>query len=344
MIKIVSTLFLICAVTGGWFLFSEIYRAPAREADSVVFTIEQGESVSALAKRLENDQIIRHSWLFTRFIALKEMDKKIQAGTYEVKTPITLARVVSALDRPSFEEREITILPGWGLREIAEYFEKEGVATTEEFYQLVGKPAFNYKILDRRGETVNSDLKVLEDKPKYANLEGYLAPDTYRIYKDAKLEEIILKLVDHRNSQITEEMYAQIKNSGFSFYEILTMASILEREVRSEKDKAKVSDLFWRRYDAGWAFQADSTVHYTIGKSGDVFTTSVDRATNSAWNTYKYPGLPLGPISNPGIESIIAAIYPEKNEEWYFMTTFEGEVKYGKTLAEHNANVNRYLR
>ncbi|EKE05872.1 MAG: hypothetical protein ACD_19C00173G0002 [uncultured bacterium] len=344
MYKIVSTLLLVFVVSVGLFLYSEIYRTPVQDVESVIFTIESGESVASLAKRLESENIIRNPWLFVRFVALKELDKKIQVGTYEVTKPITLARVVEALDKPSFEEREITIIPGWGLREIADYFEKEKIATKDEFYSLVGEPAVNYKILGKRGENLNSDLKVLEDKPNYANLEGYFAPDTYRIYKDATLEEIVLKLIGHRNSQITEEMYAQIKNSGHSFYEILTMASILEREVRSEKDKAKVSDLFWRRYEENWGFQADSTVHYAVGKSGNVFTTSADRATNSAWNTYKYAGLPLGPISNPGIESIIAAIYPEKNDNWYFMTTMEGEVKYGKTLEEHNINVNKYLR
>jgi UPF0755 protein len=116
------------------------------------------------------------------------------------------------------------------------------------------------------------------------------------------------------------------------------MASLLEREVRSPADKKKVSDLFWRRYAMGWALQADSTVHYVHGKKGDVFTTSAERKIDSPWNTYKYPGLPIGPISTPSLNAIMAAIYPEKNEYWYFLTTPEGEVKYAKTLEEHNAN------
>jgi len=122
------------------------------------------------------------------------------------------------------------------------------------------------------------------------------------------------------------------------------MASILEREVRSKDDKAIVSDLFWRRYNLNWALQADSTVHYAVRKKGDVFTTREDRDSVSPWNTYKYPGLPLGPISSPSLGSIMAAIYPEGNNYWYFLTDSDGAVHYAKNLDEHNQNVQKYLR
>jgi len=123
----------------------------------------------------------------------------------------------------------------------------------------------------------------------------------------------------------------------------LTLASIVEREVRGERDRKKVADIFWRRLDMNWALQADSTVHYAVGKTGNVFTSKEDRDSLSPWNTYKYPGLPLGPISNPDLESIMASIYPEPNEYYYFLTDEEGVVHYGKTLEEHNENRRKYL-
>jgi len=153
----------------------------------------------------------------------------------------------------------------------------------------------------------------------------------------------VQKLITERESQFTDQMYADIVKSGHSVFEVLTMASILEREVRDSKDRKLVSDLFWRRYDQNWALQADSTVHYAVGKNGTVFTTAEDRDSLSPWNTYRYPGLPIGPISTPSLDSIMASIYPQSNEYWYFLTDKDGVVRYGKTLEEHNLNRQKYL-
>jgi len=329
---------------GVWFLYSEIHSAEAQHVDTLTFSIEEGESVHALATRLEEEHVIRHAWLFKKYIVWKGIDRDIRQGSFSVSSPITLARVVKSLENPSVGERTITIIPGWGLRDIAEYFESEGIASSTSFYEVVGLPAHNYKASGQYAPQPFDDVAVLQDKQDYFGLEGYLSPDTFRVFKSASVTDVVLKLVQHRDSQFTEEMYADIEKSGRSVYETIIMASLIEREVRGEKDKALVSDLFWRRYDTGWALQADSTVHYAVNKKGDVFTTKEDRESLSPWNTYKYPGLPLGPISNPSLESIMAAIYPEQNDYWYFLTTIEGDVKYAKNLEEHNANVQKYLR
>ena len=342
--KLLAFVFLFCLALGAWFFYSEIYTAEAQKIDKISFEIIQGEKVGDLAERLEKENVVRNAWIFKKYIQYKKLDRNIRQGQFEVEAPITLVRVVESLDKPSFAERTITVLPGWDLGDIAEYFEKEGIASQEDFYALVGRPATNYKIVADEKPFLNFELEILKNKPNYVSYEGYLSSDTFRIYKNATLEEVVKKLMVHRDSQITDEMYNDIKKSGRTFFEVLTMASLLEREVRSKQDKAKVSDLFWRRYDMNWALQADSTVHYAVRKSGNVFTTKEDRNSLSAWNTYKYPGLPLGPICSPSLESIVAAIYPEKNDNWYFLTDHEGNVKYGKTLEEHNSNVNKYLR
>ncbi len=344
MYKIIIAILIACGAFGVWFLYSEIYTAEAQHAEKVEFTIKSGESVTALSEHLDEKQIIRNAWIFRKYLSLKNLDVKVRAGEFQVESPITLARVAEALKHPSQSEREITIIPGWTLRDIATYFEKEGVASKKEFYDLVGEPAVNYKtILD--GPKVQFDLEVFSDKPKHVSFEGYFAPDTFRVFADASLKDIVKKIMQHRNSQFTEQMYEDIKKSNRTVFEVITIASLLEKEVRGEEDKKVVSDLFWRRYDSNWALQADSTVHYAVGTDGNVFTTKEDRESASPWNTYRYPGLPLGPISNPSVESITAAIYPKKNDYWYFLTTLDtGEVKYGKTLEQHNANVQKYLR
>jgi UPF0755 protein len=213
-------------------------------------------------------------------------------------------------------------------------------------YDIAGIPAVNYKTFNSIKEFPHLDIqsKLLADKPSFISYEGFLAPDTYRIFKNSTATDIVKKLIFERNSQFTDKMYEDVKKSDRTLFEVITMASIVEREVRGKEDKSIVADIFWRRYDMNWALQADSTVHYAVGKKGNVFTTKEDRDSMSEWNTYRWPGLPLGPISNPSLESIIATIYPTKNNNWYFLTATDGSVKYGKTLEEHNQNVFRYLR
>ena len=342
--KIILTIILLCLLSAGWFLISEIYFSEAQSGiESVKFEVKQGESVGELVSRLEDEQVIRNAWVFKKYIVWKGMDKKVNYGEFEVEAPVTLSRVAMALSQPGLGEDTITIIPGWNIRDIGMYFENLGKFQAEEITEYVGLPARNYKVVAGRVPKIELDLKILQDKPWYVSYEGYLAPETFRVYKNADVKSIIETLLRHRENQITDEMWSDIEKSGRTFFEILTMASILEREVQTEKDKSIVSDIFWRRYDLNWALQADSTVHYAVGKIGNVFTTSEDRDSNSPWNTYKYPGLPLGPISNPSLESIKAALYPEKNNDWYFLTDTEGVVYYAKDLNEHNLNRAKYI-
>jgi UPF0755 protein len=329
---------MLCLLVIVWFVYSEIYTAEAQKIDKLVFEVKAGESVAQLAERLENEQVIRSARLFKKYLFLKKMDKKINFGEFELAAPITLARVAEVLSRPGLNEKEIMIIPGWTIRDIAQYFEYNGMFQAEELTELVGLPAVSYKNWKEGTPKLSLDLAVLKDKPWYVSYEGYLAPETYRIYKNAKLEDIVLKLIQQREQEITDEMRQEMERQGKSFYDILIIASILEREVKSEKDKRLVADIFWRRYNKNWALQADSTVHYAVNKSGDVFTTKEDRDSNSPWNTYKYPSLPPSPISNPSLISIKAALYPEKNDYWYFLTGKDGTVYYAETLEKHNVN------
>ncbi|HLC69840.1 MAG TPA: endolytic transglycosylase MltG [Patescibacteria group bacterium] len=248
------------------------------------------------------------------------------------------------------KEINVTIIPGWNLRQVAEDWAKKGIVTKPEYvYELLGEPAYNYPAVRRQAPVLPlaSDprwFELFKDKPAGVSYEGYLFPDTYRVYEGAKPEEILEKVFAHFADTVDDAMRQEIKKQGKDLHEILTMASIIEKEVKLDTDRAKVADIMWRRIKMGWALQVDSSVHYVADRTGDLFTTSEERQVDSPWNTYKYPGLPLGPIANPGLASIKAAIYPEKNDYWYFMTDGTGKIYYGRTLDEHNANVNRYLR
>lgn len=315
----------------------QIFHADSSRTDAISIELKEGEGVRVLADRLEEQGVIANAAVLRKYLSAKGVDRKIQTGIYTFTPPLSVARIADALLHPEKNEVSLTVIPGWDLREITAYLAQQGFGTEEEFAFLVGKSAVRTKAGDARPESIKK-YELAKHIPVTASLEGYLAPETYRVFANASTEQVVEKLFAHRDSQFTEQMYTDIAASKRSVHEVMIMASLLEREVRSPEDRKKVADLFWRRYDIGWALQADSTVHYVVNKKGDVYTTAKDRQTDSPWNTYKYPGLPEGPISTPSISSIMAAIYPEKNDKWYFLTTYEGRVIYAKTLEEHNAN------
>lgn len=245
---------------------------------------------------------------------------------------------------PPRPEITLTIIPGWNLRQVADYLVLKGLASsTEQVFELTGEPAKKYKPPEN-GQFGPSD-ELLETKPYGLSMEGYLAPETLRVYADGNLaDDVIDKFYFARKKELTPKMFEQAEAMNKTMHQILTMASIIEKEVKYDKDRAIVSDIMWRRYKQNWALQVDSSVHYIAARTGDVYTTAKERKLDSAWNTYKYPGLPPGPICNPSVKSINAALSPEKNEYWYYLSDAEGNMHYARTLEEHNANKYRYLK
>lgn len=236
-------------------------------------------------------------------------------------------------------EKTITIIEGWSVRDIAKYFVKNGIIANEEaLYELTGQPADT----DTSVYPPLLDFSMMEDKPKNLSLEGYLFPDTYRIYEDSTPEDVLMKLLGTMEVKFDSELRAEMKKRGFTIHETLTIASILESEVRASKDRALVADILERRLKNGWPLQMDSTVNYVTG-SNRPSATYAELENASPWNTYKYRELPPGPIANPGLDAIRATVRPEKNPYWFFLTSPDGTVYYAKTLEEHAAN-KRYLK
>ncbi|KKQ27655.1 MAG: hypothetical protein US42_C0007G0046 [Candidatus Magasanikbacteria bacterium GW2011_GWC2_37_14] len=239
---------------------------------------------------------------------------------------------------PPRAEVTLTIIPGWDLRDVAKYLvDKKLASSTADVYAITGEPARKYKVSEEIFSFGPSD-DLLGQKPFGLSMEGYLAPETVRVFADSDLVSVIDKFYFIRKDQLTPDILNKVKASKKSLHEILILASILEKEVRNIEDKKLVADIFWRRLEKNWALQADSTVHYVVAKEGNVYTTAKDRQVDSLWNTYKYPGLPPSPICNPGLDSIKATLEPTKNSYWYFLTSSDGTVHYAKTLEEHNTN------
>ena len=328
---------------GVWFLYSEIYTAVAQDADSITFQIKKDETVNQLADRLEKEGVIRNAWFFKKYLQWKNLDKKIPAGEFKVSRPITLARVVGAIDSPAVSDRTITIIPGWNLRDVAVYLEGQGIGSQADFYQLVGYPPLVKGKITADFVTQYPNIELLKNFPAIKNLEGLLAPETYRIYQDASLNDVVIKLLGERDGQFTVEMKKDIAKSGHSINEVITMASIVEREANNPADMAIVADIFWRRFKENWALQSCATVNYVTNKSM-TRPSAADLAVSSAYNTYQNRGLPPGSIAFPSRSSIHAVLHATANPYYFFLTTTDGQVIYSRTGAEHSAAKKKYLR
>ena len=248
---------------------------------------------------------------------------------------------------PPREEINITIIPGWTLRQVASDWVKKGFFKNEdEVYNLLGEPVHKYGGIGNSAPDLSAvfpEFSILKEKKENASYEGFIYPDTYRVYKDAKPEEILQKIFDNLENKITQEMREEIKKQNKTFFEILTMASIVEKEAPDALSMAKVADIFWRRFNMKWALQSCATVNYITGKTTPAVSLA-DTQIDSPYNTYKYRGLPPGPIANPSLTAIKAVIYPEKNDYWYFLSDNQGNIYYSKTLEQHNYYKNKYLK
>lgn len=234
------------------------------------------------------------------------------------------------------EEKTLRIIEGWRNRDILNLLVKNNLTTEEEFTAAQK----NYDV---------SKFSFLSDKPRSTDLEGYLYPDTYRVYASSTASEIISKMLSNFEVKLTPQMRADIAASGKTINEIITMASIIEKEApisyakSDNKDAKIISGIFWRRIKTGQALQSCATLAYVLGVDKAQYS-EVDTKFKSPYNTYLNPGLPPGPISNPGILAIEAAIYPTPSNYNYFLTpTGSQEIIYSVTYEEHLRNKNKYI-
>jgi len=301
---------------------------PAQSNVSV--TIAQGSSVRRIASELENKGIIQSPFLFELYVRVRGLSGSIPAGLFFLKEDSSFADVTATLLDAQAAGIQVTIPEGYTLRKIWDTLHAAFPNIKEaDFWKMAGRASPLKKI-----EPILAHLSSTQD------LEGYVFPDTYFFAPEASAESIVRTMVETLPRRLRE---LGIQKTGKDLHAFLTLASIVEREVRDPKDMANAADIFFRRLEIGMALQADSTVNYVIdGKNPSL--TAAEMKTNSPYNTYLYAGLPPGPICNPGVNALRAAAHPTKNSWLYFLTTPSGDVKYARTFDDHVANKSRYLR
>lgn len=316
-------------ITLAWW---EIY-VPKSYAKSqpIVYSARKGMGDEEIAKELEDKGIIKSRLFFEFYAVMSGNHSNLQAGKYELSSSMSSAEILKKFMIGDTVKDKITIVEGWNVNEIAKYLEiKKGYAK-EDFLNLAK-------------QDFSEGFAFLKDKPQNMNLEGYIFPDTYETFDGQTAEEILRHILANFDKKLTIDVRNEIALQKKSIFEIITMSSIIEKEVRSSEDKKIVSGILWKRIEAGIPLQVDSTVNYITNKN-DARVAIKDTKIDSPYNTYKYYGLPKGPISNPGQDSILAAVYPEESNYWYYLSAKDdGKTIFSKTLDEHNIAVAKYLK
>ncbi len=314
------------------------------------FVITKGEGATEIAQKLKQAGIVRSAWIFEFYLYLTGKRNKILAGEYQLSA-MNMPDLANYLTKGVDKETTIKIIEGWTLDQINDYFLSRGLSKQIDFFEKVGQPPSCSANQCQEAKLIKKDfIKKIADrfsffdgKPSDATLEGYLFPDTYRVFKDATIEEIIIKMLENFDAKLEPFMRYEIDKQNKNIYEILTMASIIEAEVPHEADRAIISGILWKRLETGMPLQVDSTLNYVTGHNSRALSSS-ELKINSPYNTYLYPDLPPGPIGNPGLSAIKAAIYPQDSPYWFFLSTKDGKTIFSETLNEHNEAKNKYLR
>ena len=293
--------------------------------DSKSIEVRAGESGYRFAEILRIDEIIKYPQLMKLKIKLAGSDKPIYPGTIEIKNGMSYNEILELAWRDDRESIKFTVPEGYEQKQIAAKLEQEGICSAADF-EAATHDAYGYAFLNG-----------LPERAQY--LEGYLFPDTYFIPEGASAHDIIDMMLSQFDATFTDEMRERANEMGYSVDQIVTMASVIERETDSDSERAKVAGVFYNRIKKGMKLQSCATVQYILGERKPVLSVA-DTKTQSPYTTYLNAGLPVGPIANPGADCLKAALYPEATEYYYFVQGKNGQHIFSKTYEEHLAAMN----
>ena len=328
----------ILIILGGLYMwYKKQLDTPTSDNGNIVeIEIEQGESVKEISVKLQAAGVIKSSDIFYIYIKLNVIAPKIQAGKFKIPQNLTITEVSDTIQKAAGNDLWITIPEGLRVDEVAEkldnfFLQEENTKfNKEEFLDMVQNP-----------DSYEFDSELLSFKPEKKTLEGFLYPNTYSIKKDIKSQELIELFITTLENELAEKNLSIEAHNELSAYEVLTLASIIEREAREDEEKYMISDILLKRLqgklDGIKLLQVDATLLYEERDWSAVVTIAL-KDKDSKYNTYMYTGLTPTPICNPGVSSIKAAMNPEANEYLFYLHDPEGNIHYAKTNDQHVNN------
>lgn len=303
---------------GGWFWWRDAIAAvDSADTTPQMFVVRRGEGVKSIAARLASEGLIRSPTGFYLLVKVMRVERDLEAGDFRLNPAMDAPTLARELTHGTLDVW-VTTLEGWRVEEVAAKLTKE--------------------------------LDIPESAFVKVAREGYMFPDTYLVPREATVGAVVALFRSTFDQKVDETIRRDAKKTGLSFDEVLTLASIVEREGRTDEDRPVIAGILIQRLEADWPLQADATLQYALGYQVGEKTwwkkvlTQEDKKVKSPYNTYLNPGLPPGPIANPGLASIKAVISPKETDYWYYLHDSEGLVHYARTLEEHNSNISKYLR
>jgi len=305
-------------------------------SEIVEVEIEQGESVKDISVKLQTAGVIKSSDIFFLYVKLNNIATDIQAGRFQLPQNLTIIEVAQFIQKAAGNDIWITIPEGLRLDEIAtildeEFLKEENTLFIKSEFSDICQNPDNYEI----------SSSILDSKEEGKSLEGFLYPDTYNVKKDITALEIVNLLIQTLEEKLEANNIELSSYSTLNSYEIITLASIIEREARSSEERYMISDILQKRLrgelDGVKLLQTDATLLYEEQNWETVVTKEL-KESDSPYNTYKNIGLPPTPICNPGIDSISAVMNPTENEYFFYLHDDEGKIHYAVTNEEHINN------
>ena len=315
----------------------EISRPASDDHTPVAFIVEPGETAGDIALRLKRLGLINDAELFRQFAQYQEADSRLEAGRYELRADMTMEEIIESLQHGRLEEVTVTVPEGWRAEQIAEMLTEEMSMDGHGFLALVQGGDFDYEFL--------------QDRPPGATLEGFLFPDTYYLPVQPTALDIIERMLANFGQRFTFELRQVAAEREMTIHQVVTLASIVEREAVVAEERPVIAGVFLNRLSTDMTLDACPTVQYALGyqeDTGQWWKTPLMLEElahiDSPYNTYLHRGLPPGPICNPGLASIRAVLEPVESDYLYFLAKGDGSHAFARTFEEHLQNQQKYQR
>jgi UPF0755 protein len=318
---LVVLLVLAAAGAGAWLALTP---APAVEAGPLIVEVPAHAGLMGIADRLATAGVIRSRAAFLGLVGVKGSMRRLKAGEYEIPRDATTLDVLELLESGRVRQHIVLLPEGASVSELARALEDERLARADD----VVKAASSEKLRQALGIEGPS-------------LEGYLFPDTYQFVRGMSVDEMLTRMVQRMRAKLTPEVLARAREKGLSVHQLLTLASIVEKEAVDPSEQKLISAVFWNRLELDMPLQADPTVQYAVAKERRTLTRG-DLSSDNPYNTYVHRGLPPGPIASPGVGAIEAVLDPAPVKFLYFVARDDRRHYFSTTVAEHNAAVARY--
>jgi UPF0755 protein len=312
---------------------AELEQSAGSDDAPVPFVVEPGETAAEIAVRLEQAELISDAELFRRYMQYHGLDAGIEAGEFILRQTMTIPEIAQALQEGQRPEQVVTIQEGLRLEQVAAVVAAQTGTSQDEFLALV----------TTGWRELGLPYDFLVTLPPTATLEGFLLPETYRLSEEGTAVDLLGRMLETFDARVTPEMQVAAANRGLSVYELVTLASIVEREAVLEEERPLIAGVYDNRLEAGWYLGACPTVQYALGTSENWWPQFTLESTelDSPYNTYRNLGLPPGPICSPGLASIQASAYPTDSDYYFFLvdcTKNDGSHLFAATEEEHLSN------